>query len=74
MAEFPVAFIFFVSSFEASEALAFCHDEMHDIMDLHQFGHNLVGFYAYSDFALCRDYCVHRHFQVVCFSVCFIAL
>ena len=69
MAEFPVAFIFFISDFDASEALCFCHDENYDILDVHRFGHNIIGFFKLAEFERCKLFCSNKSFHCVVYCI-----
>lgn len=67
--DFPVGFIFFLSDFQASEAMAFCFDEEYDVLDIFQFGHNIIGFYLYSNYEHCMEFCLMRHLHVVSYKI-----
>ena len=67
--DFPVAFIFFLSDEEASQALEFSHNEEYDLMDLLQFHRNIIGFYLYSEFKHCWEFCLMNHYRVVSFKI-----
>lgn len=69
MAEIPVAFMFFISEFDASQAMSFCHDEHFDILDIHRFGHSLVGFFEYEEFRRCEIFCSMLNFDFVVFCI-----
>ena len=67
--EFPVAFIFVFHDYEASQALAYCHDEEIDILDFYQHGHNVIGFYLYSAFEKCKEFCQTHDFDIISYTI-----
>lgn len=69
MAEFPVAFIFFVEDLECSQALQFCHDHLYDIYDFYQHGVNVIGYMTFNGFENCRNWCSNNNFKIVAFQI-----
>lgn len=67
--DFPVAFIFLFHDYEASQDLAYCHDKEYDIIDIFQFGHNIIGFYLFSNYQHCREYCLMQNFNMVSYQI-----
>lgn len=60
--DFAVAFIYSIIDEEASQALQFCHDECHDIIDIYRHGQNVVGFFLLSQYESCKQFCLGHGF------------
>ena len=69
MAEFPVAFIFFLVDFECSQAIQLCHDHLCDIYDLYYHGFNVIGFLTLNDFENCRNWCIYNNFKIIAYQI-----